>query len=148
MGNRVYRISPQGYIGYTGYTVYGYTMPKPLIPTERAQPQDLGVDLFFFFSQVFFISISVQMGLIMVTHLGPGIDRITPDAPSAKSKAKAGEALEEHITSYRARGFIIRTVTSDGEPAVKAMFNQLQGENIILNVIGHGTHIPHVESAI
>ena len=88
------------------------------------------------------------MGLIMVTHLGPGIYRITPDAPSAKSKAKAGEALEEHITSYRARGFIIRTVTSDGEPAVKAMFNQLKGENIILNVMGHGTHIPHVESAI
>jgi hypothetical protein len=88
------------------------------------------------------------MGLIMVSHLGPGTDRITPDAPSAKSKAKAGEALEEHIHSYTARGFIIRTVTSDGEPAVKAMFNELKAQNVILNIMGHGTHIPHVESAI
>jgi hypothetical protein len=28
------------------------------------------------------------------------------------------------------------------------MFNQLKEENIVLNILGHGTHIPHVESAI
>jgi hypothetical protein len=80
--------APAAYQLGHGTTATAVTNTQPLIPTDRAQPQDLEVDLFFFFDQVFFISISVQMGLIMVTYLGPGIDRITPDAPSAKSKAK------------------------------------------------------------
>ena len=129
-------------------TATAVTHTQPLIPTDRAQPQDFEVDLFFIFDQAFLISISVQMGLIMVTHLGPGIDRITPDAPSSRSKANAGEALEERITSYRARGLIITTITSDGEPVINAMSHKLQQEGITQNIMGHGAHIPHIESAI
>jgi hypothetical protein len=67
--------APAAYQLGHGTTATAVTNTQPLIPTDRAQPQVLEVDLFFFFSQFFFISISVQMGLIMVTHLGPGIDR-------------------------------------------------------------------------
>ena len=43
-----------------------------LIPLHESVEQELQIDLFFFLGQVFFISISVVLGLIMVTHLGPG----------------------------------------------------------------------------
>ena len=140
--------TPAAYQLGHGTTSTATTNTQPLITTDQAQPQELQVDLFFFFGQTFFISISVPMGLIMTTHLGPGMDRATPDAPSAKSKAKAGEALEDHISNYRARGFIISIVTSDGEPAIRAMAKELSDQGVTLNVLGHGTHVPHVESAI
>jgi hypothetical protein len=42
-----------------------------LIPIHESTSQELQLDLFFFLGQVFLLSISILMGLIMVTHLGP-----------------------------------------------------------------------------
>ena len=84
-----------------------------LIPIHESTSQDLQVDLFYFLGQVFFLSISILMGLIMVTHLGPGIDGKT-HGNDQKSRAKAGKALLMHIQEYQFKGFHIRSVTSDG----------------------------------
>jgi hypothetical protein len=43
-----------------------------LIPIHESTSQELQLDLFYFLGQVFLLSISILMGLIMVTHLGPG----------------------------------------------------------------------------
>jgi hypothetical protein len=56
------------------------------IPLHESVEQELKVDLFFFLGQVFLLSISVLLGLIMVTHLGPGIDRSSSDRQGEKSK--------------------------------------------------------------
>ena len=45
------------------------------IPLHESVDQELQVGLFFFLGQVFFVSISVLLGLIMVTHLGQGNER-------------------------------------------------------------------------
>jgi Reverse transcriptase (RNA-dependent DNA polymerase) len=109
------------------------------------------VDLFFFLGQVFLLSISVLLGLIMVTHLGPGAERRTSDRPdrhAERSKARAGASLLLHISQYTAKGFRIKRVTSDGEPAIKAATHDLESIGVELNVLGHGSHTPHAESAI
>lgn len=49
--------APAAYQLGHGTTATAVTNTQPLIPTDRAQPQDLEVDLFFFFRQAFFISI-------------------------------------------------------------------------------------------
>ena len=84
----------------------------------------------------------------MITHLGPGIDRVTPDAPSSKSKAKAGEAILDHLSHYSSRDFTVNIVTSDGEPSIRYMSQALMQSGTYLNFLGHGKHVLHAESAI
>lgn len=130
--------------------------PRPAvddpIPIHESVEQELQVDLFYFLGNVFLLSISVLMGLIMITHLGPGIDRIkdkpTNDRQGDGSRAKAGSALVSHITQYHNKGFIIKRVTSDGEGSIKATRDQIEQLGVDLNILGHGSHTPHAESAI
>ena len=124
------------------------TMSQERVPTEQATPQELQVDLFFIFGQVFLLSISVLLGLVIVSHLGPGIDRTDHRSIPAKSRAKAGSALLTHIETYDSKGFTIHTVTTDGEPAIVALKATFDTSNIHLNVLGHGSHVPHAEAAI
>jgi hypothetical protein len=87
----------------------------------------------------------------MVTHLGPGAERHSQyrsDRHAERSKAKAGASLMLHINQYTAKGFRIKRVTSDGEPAIKAAKHDLEAIEVELNVLGHGSHTPHAESAI
>ena len=123
-----------------------------LIPLQACEPQELQVDTFFFLGNAFFISISVLLGLIMVTHLGPGTVPHTTnnntDKATSGSKAKAGQSLLAHLDTYASKGFKINRVTTDGEPAIRAIKTQLEHRGTELNILGHGSHVPHAESAI
>jgi hypothetical protein len=122
------------------------------IPLHESVAQELEVDLFYFLGQVFFLSISVLLGLIMVTHLGPGIDRTKDKSNSDRqgdgSRAKAGQSLLTHIQQYHEKGFFIKRVTSDGEPSIKAGRSEVERLGVELNILGHGSHTPHAEAAI
>ena len=92
------------------------------IPLHQSVQQELQVDLFYFLGQTFFLSISVILGLIMVTHLGPGTEKVVATSQTIEgSRSKAGQALILHIQQYLAKGFQINLITSDGEGAVKAV---------------------------
>jgi hypothetical protein len=114
------------------------------IPVHEAVHQELQIDTFFMFGQVFLISISTLMGLIMTTHLGP----LHASTDSAKSKSKTSQALLQHIATHKAHGFTIKRVTSDGEPAVKAVRAQLEQNGASPNILGHGSDTPHAEESI
>jgi Zinc knuckle len=118
------------------------------IPLHESVSQELQVDIFYFLGQVFFLSISVLLGLVMVTHLGPGQDRSASGSKVEGSRSKAGKALLLHISQYKAKGFHIRTVTSDGEGAIKSTRASIEETGAQLNILGHGSHTPHAESAI
>jgi hypothetical protein len=53
-----------------------------------------------------------------------------------------------HISHYIAKGFRIKRVTSDGEPSIKAAKHEFEAIGVELNVLGHGSHTLHAESAI
>jgi hypothetical protein len=97
-----------------------------------------------------FLSISVLMGLVIVTHLGPEIDRSDNRALSQKAKLFAGAALLNHIQIYEAKRFTVSTVTSHGEPSIVSMKQVLYQNNITLalNFLGRGSDAHHAESAI
>jgi Zinc knuckle len=81
------------------------------IPLHESVEQELQVDVFFFLGQVFLLSISVLLGLIMVPHLGPGAERQPRehcDRNAEKAKSKAGTSLLLHISQYTAKGFRMR----------------------------------------
>ena len=118
------------------------------VPVHESVAQELQVDLFFFLGNVFFLSISVLLGLIMVTHLGPGQEKTTGFTTSEGSRSKAGKALLLHLNQYKAKGFHIRTVTSDGEGAVKSARTLVEDFGAQVNILGHGSHTPHAEAAI
>ena len=119
------------------------------IPLHESVSQELQVDLFFFLGQVFFLSISVLLGLVMVTHLGPGHEKPTSGTKATEgSRAKAGKALLHHLSQYTAKGFHVKTVTSDGEGSVKSVRSNIEELGVNLNILGHGSHAPHIESAI
>jgi hypothetical protein len=146
--------TPAPYLLGQGTQQTNPTQPDDIIPVHESVDQDLQVDLFFFLGNVFFLSISVLLGLIMVTHLGPGNNRNSigerkshGDRQTEGSKAKAGLSLLDHISKYTAKGFRIRRVTSDGEAAVKSVRSDVEALGIELNILGHGSHTPHAESA-
>ena len=85
------------------------------------------------------------MGLIMVTHLRPGKNG---DVNDLKLRKKAGRALLLHLHEYEIKGFHIRSVTSDNEGAIKAVKPSVKDLSVEFSVQGHGTHMPHAESAI
>ena len=124
------------------------------IPLHESIDQELQVDLFFFLGQVFFISTSVVLGLIMVTHLGSGSESttdklsVTTDRHAVRAKSYAGQAVILHIQEYMLKGFRIKRVTSDGEGSIKAFRPEIEQLGVQLNVLGHGSHTPHAESAI
>jgi hypothetical protein len=121
------------------------------VPLHESVEQELQVDLFFFLGQVFLLSISLLLGLIMVTHLGPGAERRISDRPEShaeRSKARAGASLMLHINQYTVKGFRIKRVTIDGEPTIKAAKHDIESIGVELNVLGHGSHTPHAESSI
>ena len=119
------------------------------IPLHESVPQELQVDLFYFLGHVFLLSISVLLGLIMVTHLGAGHEKSTTGTRSSEGpRSKAGKALLLHISQYKAKGFHIRTVTTDGEGAIKASRTAVEELGTHLNILGHGSHTPHAEAAI
>ena len=77
------------------------------IPIHESVAQELQVDIFFFLGQAFFISISILLGLIMVTHLGPASETTKDsktDRQSLGARAKAGRALVMHIKQYLSKG--------------------------------------------
>ena len=128
-----------------------------LLPIKESPAQELQIDTFFFLGNVFFLSISVLLGLIIVTHLGPGSNTDTSsdtaqqkrgDKVTSGSKAKSGQSLLAHLELYASKGFTINRVTSDGEPAIKALRDDIEAQGIELNILGHGSHAPHAESAI
>ena len=114
------------------------------IPTHEAIDQELQIDSFLMFGQVFFISVSVIMGLIMTTHLGTSYNSSNGD----KAKSRAGLCLLQHIEAYEAHGFRIKRVTSDGENVIKAVKHEVERMGVSMNILGHGSHSPHAESAI
>lgn len=62
-------------------------------------------------------------------------------------KAK-GQSLLMHIQQYMIKGFRIKRVISDGEASIKAVRLEVEALGVQLNILGHGSHAPHVESAI
>jgi Zinc knuckle len=116
------------------------------IPIHQSVNQDLQVDLFYFLGQTFFLSNSVLLGLIMVSHLGPGND--SDSSGAERSRSKAGKALFLHLAEYQAKGFRVTSVTSDGEGAIKSCRKEIQALGVDLNILGRGSHAPHAESAI
>ena len=115
-------------------------------PHNESVTQELQADLFYIFGQVFMLTVSVLMGLIMITHLGP---TQSPNTRSqSKTEDKVGTCLLDHIDKYTAHGFKITRVTCDGEPGIKAVKSQLLQRQVELNVLGHGSQTAHAESAI
>ena len=111
------------------------------IPVHESVSQELQVDVFYFLGQVFFLSISVLLGLVMVTHLGPGQDKSASGPKVAEgSRSKAGKALLLHINQYKSKGFYVRTVISDGEGAVRSARAGVEELGAQLNILGRGSH--------
>ena len=90
----------------------------------------------------------------MVTHLGPGSEsrtnriNVNNDRQVIKAKSHAGQSLLMHIQQYMIKGFRINRVTSDGEASIKAVRSEAESLGAELNILGHGSHAPHIESAI
>lgn len=122
------------------------TRTDDIIPVHESVDQELQSDLFFFIRNVFFLRITVLLGLIMLTHLGPGND-IDPmgnrksqgDRQTKDSKAIAGSSLLDHINKYTA---------SDGEGAIKSVRSDVESLGMEFNILSHRSHTPHAESAI
>ena len=53
-----------------------------------------------------------------------------------------------YINQYNAKGFRIKGVTSDGEPAIKATKLDLDALGVELNILGHGSQTPHAEAQV
>ena len=65
-----------------------------------------------------------------------------------KATSLAGQSLLMHIQQYMIKDFRIKRVVSDGEASMKAVRTEVEALGVQLNILGHGSHAPHAESAI
>ena len=120
------------------------------IPVQVAQNDKLDCDLFFVSGQVFFLSVSHNMCMIMVTHLGPATQPPTGSTKQLKdgSKSKAGAALVAHITQYHLKGIKVLQAIVDGEKSVEERRSEIESLGCLLIVLGHGSHASRAEITI
>jgi hypothetical protein len=84
----------------------------------------------------YLVSVAKELGLTMVNSL------------KSRSSAAVKEALSKQLSNFTSRGFIVRTVLTDGEGAVHACTLWLNQQGVIVNPAGPGKHVAIVERKI
>ena len=106
------------------------------IPREVIVEQTLHVDVMFIYSTPYLIAVSSPLGLTTVSCL---------DNRGAFSQRTA---LNDMIKVYRAKGFEVKTVLTDGEGAIAKLTTELNAAGIAVNPASAGKHVPVVENKI
>jgi hypothetical protein len=127
--------------------VRGKTVKRPSIssrfdpiPSPTDVPLSMCVDIMFVDKSAYFISVTQPLGLTMITELG----RTT----ASRAKDSIRKALISQMNPYKARGFIIKTLLSDGEGAMASLTSELEAAGIIVNPVGPGQHVHPIERKI
>jgi hypothetical protein len=87
----------------------------------------------------YFMSVATPLGLTMVNELGR-----TMGSRSVKSLRSA---IQKQINDFKAYGFTIKTILTDGEGAIAALIPELQSAGIIVNPVGLSQHVPEREDS-
>jgi hypothetical protein len=107
-----------------------------IIPKFMNADLVLCTDLMFINEIGFLVSVSEDLGLLMVNYI--------PNRQEETVK----NCLDLMINAYKAENFNIRFIKSDGEGAFKAMTSYLNGKGIGMNPTGKNQHVPVVERKI
>jgi len=93
-------------------------------------------DIMFVQGEPYLVTVAKELGLTMVNSL------------KSRSTAAVKEALSKQLSNYTSRGFIVRTLLTDGEGAVHACTLWLNQQGVTVNPAGPGKHVPVVERKI
>ena len=117
---------------------------KPFAPKRIEEPwrplrmaQTLCIDLFQICGLWFFLSLSLPLGLLMITYL-----------PTDKKLGGVWKALMSHVAAYKSRMFAVSTVRSDQEGAVVALKEKINERSIELELTSRSQHVGPIENAI
>ena len=117
---------------------------KPFAPKAIENPwrpirmaQTLCIDLFQICGLWFLISLTLPLGMLMVTFL-----------PTSKKLGGVWKALINQISAYKSRMFSVSTIRSDQEGAIVALKEKLNERNIYLELAGRAQHVGPIENAI
>ena len=61
--------------------------------------------------------------------------------------AKLEKAINNIISSIQSRGFIVQSISCDGEGGISAMIPALNSRGIEVSIAAAGAHVPQVEDA-
>jgi len=93
----------------------------------------LCIDLIFINGLTFLISVSEDLGLLMVKFI------------SDRGKSTIQKCLEGMIAAYRSEKCIVRAIKCDGEGGVGALENYILSQGIKFNPTGKNQHVPQIE---
>lgn len=103
------------------------------LPRSMIADITLCMDIIFVNSIPFLVSISEDLGLLMVQYI------------TDRSKESIKKALDSMIKIYKSENFDVRTIKCDGEGGVAALEPHINGLGIKLNPTGKGQHVPQIE---
>jgi hypothetical protein len=106
------------------------------VKREVSALQTLHVDVMFVEGDTYLVSVSKPLGLTQVNHV------------NTRSLSHIRPALLAQINSYMSNKFVISTLLTDSEGAVKAMKSELNAMGIEVNSAGAGQHVPVIENKI
>jgi len=109
---------------------------RRLEPFEARELQELHLDVMFVDKAMFLVSVSMPLGLTMVTEL------------KSRSAADFRAALDQQISHYRTAGFKILTLHADGEGGIKPNVDRYRSIGITFNSVPPGTHANVAERKI
>ena len=100
----------------------------------------LHVDLMYIESIPFFVSVSVPLGLTLLTHLGFAI--------GSRAKKPILAALDSQIKGYKSQRFSVIGIVSDGEGAITSLQSEINAMGVHVNINAPGQHVSIVERKI
>jgi hypothetical protein len=123
----------------------GKTVKKPSLPYKQepiprliSSIVSLSIDIMFVLSHAFLLSVGDPLAFTMATHLGWELGR--------RAKATLRKALHQQLALYKAHGFLVKYIHTDGEGAIASLSTELAGTHgIIMNPSGPGQHVASIE---
>ena len=107
-----------------------------IVKHVRAE-QVLHADIMFVNGEPFLVSISMPLGLLMVT-----------DLKGRRTAAAVRDALWSQLAVYDAERFKVMMILTDGEGAIAKISELIRRRGIQVNIAGAGQHVPAIERQI
>ena len=143
---------------YRAYDIYGPDLRElrgktirhvPIAPNPRSLPRvvpselTLNTDIFYVDNDAFLVSVSSDIALTMVNHLGRINVKDGKVPVRSASVVNLKSHLLQHINNYQ-----ITTIYCDGEGAFGAIVEDLKSIGITVNPVGPNMHVGVVERTI
>jgi hypothetical protein len=110
------------------------TITAEYVPRPLRSHINLHADLFFVEGEAYLLTVSMPLGMLMMSHLG-----------TSRSGPVLLRAIKSQLDTYRLENFTVDTILVDGEGGLKKIKDSIVAFGVRVDATGAGEHVPLAE---